>query len=343
MPPTRPARRTLWRRPQTRTIVIVGILLVAAIIALIAWAGVLITQGMYTVFAQPPTVGTVTVAPEQSKARIALEHIEMDAEERAATEYLAAQPTAYWLTPEQDPLGTVGATVSSLIAQAREQGRAAAMVVYGLPDRDCGNHSAGGLTAEEYPRWVAQIGAALRTAPDVQKIVVLEPDSIALSTECGDTGARAGYLSSAVDALTSTATWIYIDGGHSSWHSADEMAGLIEQTGLIGKVRGVATNVSNYQSTFDEFAYAHALSERLDGTHAIIDTSRNGRATAGATWCNPSDQRVGEPGGTYGDEVIDTTLWIKPPGESDGTCNGGPAAGLWWPHGAEELTRGVRG
>jgi endoglucanase len=22
---------------------------------------------------------------------------------------------------------------------------------------------------------------------------------------------------------------------------------------------------------------------------------------------------------------------VKPPGESDGECNGGPAAGRWWP------------
>jgi endoglucanase len=32
-------------------------------------------------------------------------------------------------------------------------------------------------------------------------------------------------------------------------------------------------------------------------------------------------------------------LWIKPPGESDGPCNGGPAAGAWWPDAAIELTR----
>ncbi|MET0953525.1 MAG: hypothetical protein ABWX57_09565 [Aeromicrobium sp.] len=29
--------------------------------------------------------------------------------------------------------------------------------------------------------------------------------------------------------------------------------------------------------------------------------------------------------------------WVKHPGESDGTCNGGPAAGLWWRAGALAL------
>jgi len=332
-------RRRISRRAIVITAISAGAVLVLGAIAVV---GVFITQGVHAVLAQPPAVGTTVIAPEQSKARVALDHIDMAADATAATQYLAAQPTAYWLTPEQDPIGTVGSTVLSLITQGRDQGRATAMVVYGLPDRDCGNHSAGGLSPEDYPRWVREIGKALKTAPDEQKIVVLEPDSIALTSECGDIPTRATYLSDAVDALSSTGTWIYIDGGHSAWHSADEMADLIGQMGIIDRVRGVATNVSNYQSTYDEFAYAHALSARLGGTHAVIDTSRNGLATAGATWCNPSGQRVGDPGGTFGDDVVDTNLWIKPPGESDGTCNGGPDAGRWWPQAAEELTRDVR-
>lgn len=330
------------RRPSTRTIIILAVIAAIVVIALIATLGIVITQGVLRMTAQPPAVGTVVIAPEQSKALQALDHVEMDADEAAATQYLGAQPTAYWLTPEQDPIGTVGGTVVSLVSQARDQRKTAAMVVYGLPDRDCGNHSAGGLSAEDYPTWVDEIGAALRTAPDVQKIVVLEPDSIALASECGEISARAGFLSAAVDALSGTGTWIYIDGGHSAWHSPDDMAALIRQMGIIDRVRGVATNVSNYQSTYEEFAYAHALSDRLGGTHAIVDTSRNGVASAGATWCNPSGQRIGDAGGTFGDDVVDTNVWIKPPGESDGTCNGGPPAGHWWPAGAEELTRDVR-
>jgi endoglucanase len=30
-------------------------------------------------------------------------------------------------------------------------------------------------------------------------------------------------------------------------------------------------------------------------------------------------------------------LWVKEPGESDGTCNNGPAAGEWWNERALEL------
>lgn len=43
--------------------------------------------------------------------------------------------------------------------------------------------------------------------------------------------------------------------------------------------------------------------------------------------------------------LVDVFLWVKPPGESDGTCNGGPAAGRWWPEYAlglaERQTRSI--
>lgn len=32
-----------------------------------------------------------------------------------------------------------------------------------------------------------------------------------------------------------------------------------------------------------------------------------------------------------GEPALDAYLWIKRPGESDGECRGGPAAGQWWP------------
>ena len=34
---------------------------------------------------------------------------------------------------------------------------------------------------------------------------------------------------------------------------------------------------------------------------------------------------------------LDALLWVKLPGESDGTCNGGPAAGQWWQEMALEM------
>jgi endoglucanase len=316
-------------------------LAVAGVLALLGVIGWLTSWGLQVLSARPPAVGTTIVAPEESKAAKALAATTPGTDAHEATEYLAGQPTAYWLTPEEDPIGEVFGRVSHLAREAREQDAALAVVVYGLPGRDCGNFSAGGLDEPDYVTWTEQIAAALRSAGDVQKIVVLEPDSLALAPECGNVAERIGQLQGAIDRLAGPNTWIYVDGGHSSWLPADQMAGLIAQLDRGGVIRGFTTNVSNYNHASEEFPYAHELSRLLGGAHALVDTSRSGAGSNGE-WCNPRGRLIGEPGGTLGDDVVDTNLWIKPPGESDGECNGGPAAGVWWPQAAIELTREVR-
>ena len=96
-------------------------------------------------------------------------------------------------------------------------------------------------------------------------------------------------------------------------------------------------------------------------TRFVIDTSRNGQGpwTPTATypdaqnWCNPPGRGVGvRPTLTTGIALVDANLWIKIPGESDGSCNRGvagattdpewggivdPAAGQWFPEQALEL------
>ena len=338
-------RSTPAQRRRVKTGLVIGAVAVGAIILVagVAVIGVNAQNFFQMLAARPPAVGTTIVAPDESKAaQFETDAADMSAEERAATDYLAAQPTAYWLTPELDPIDKVWDRVAHLAAEAREQKAALAVVVYGLPGRDCGNHSAGGLDPDAYVQWTDLIGQALRNAQDVQKIVILEPDSLALAPECGNLAERVPQLQGAVERIAGVNTWIYLDGGHSSWLPAEQMADLIRQVGVLDRVRGFATNVSNYQTTSAEFDYAHRVSELLGGAHAVVDTSRNGAGPAGAEWCNPPGRLVGTPGGEYGDDVVDTNLWIKPPGESDGACNGGPAAGVWWPEAAVELTREAR-
>ena len=335
----RPRRRRRIPRP-----VLVGgaVVIVVALIAGIAVVGTLVTNLFTTLSARPPAVDIRIVTPDESKAAKAAGQEQPGSPAADAATWLAAQPTTYWLTPEIDPVDEVWDRVAHLAAEAREQDATVSVAVYGLPDRDCGNHSAGGLDPDAYREWTKRIGDALRNASDVRKIVVLEPDSIALAPSCGSLQDRAAHLRTAVENIRGVDTWIYLDGGHSAWHPASEMADLLRSTGLLGDVRGVALNVSNYQDTAREFDYAHQLSDLLGGTHAIIDTSRNGAGPAGSQWCNPGGRLVGAASGAYGDGVVDTTLWIKPPGESDGECNGGPPAGTWWPDAAIELTRESR-
>jgi endoglucanase len=280
----------------------------------------------------------VAVFSDTEAARVAASAPE-DSPEQAAAAYLAAQPTAFWLVPERDPIGEVGPRVTSLAQEASDQGATSTIVVYGLPGRDCGNFSAGGLSEPDYATWTAEIGAAVR-ASGIDTIIVLEPDSIALAQECGNLAERAPQLQGAVTNLTADNADIYIDGGHSTWHSPEVMAGFIREMGVIDQVRGFVTNVSNYNTDADEVAYARQLSGLLGGAQAVIDSGRNGVGSTGE-WCNPPDRRVGSAPGTVHDDVVDTNLWIKVPGESDGTCNGGPPAGAWWPQSAIVLTTDV--
>ena len=116
------------------------------------------------------------------------------------------------------------------------------------------------------------------------------------------------------------------------------MAELLREAG-VADATGFATNVSNYNTTEDEIAYAEELSGLLDGAHYVIDTSRNGSGSNGE-WCNPSGRTVGQQPLTAQAEHLDANLWVKAPGESDGACNGGPLAGVWWPEQAVQLAKG---
>ncbi|MEV8268631.1 glycoside hydrolase family 6 protein [Microbacterium sp. NPDC076911] len=286
--------------------------------------------------ASPPSPGDALMVAEESKARTA-SLVESDRDAVAAATYLADVPTAVWLTPESYPLESVRELTSDLLDEAKRADAAATLVIYGLPERDCGQYSAGGLDPDDYVLWTEEIALALADAPDVKTIIVLEPDSLALAPECGNVAERIEQLSDAADVLIGENVWLYVDGGHSNWLPASEMAAMISQ--IDGdSVRGFATNVSNYNSLAKEALYAAELSELLDGAHAVVDTSRSGAGSTGK-WCNPPNRLIGEAPATYSDDVVDTNLWVKPPGESDGTCNGGPPAGDWWPAAAIELTR----
>jgi endoglucanase len=85
-------------------------------------------------------------------------------------------------------------------------------------------------------------------------------------------------------------------------------------------------------TTASQRTYGDQLSGLIGGKHYIVDTSRNGLGpTADGEWCNPSGRALGDrPTAATGDVLADAYFWIKRPGESDGTCNGGPAAGAWW-------------
>ncbi|UDY25165.1 glycoside hydrolase family 6 protein [Nocardioides sp. Kera G14] len=254
-------------------------------------------------------------------------------EEQALVQRIALTPTAIWLTPEEHPTDEVATFVRSVIAAAGTQ--LPVFVIYGIPARDCsGGHSSGGLDPSGYSAWVQAIGGALSGDP----VVILEPDALASALACNLVEQREELLDGAIGALSSAAT-IYVDAGHADWVPAEQMAQMLSTIG-IERTRGFSVNVSGYDGDAGERAYAETLRTALPGAHYVIDSSRNGHGATGGDWCNPADQALGEsPAAVQDGTGLDAHLWIKPPGESDGTCNGGPAAGTFWPARAVALAR----
>jgi endoglucanase len=263
--------------------------------------------------------------PQSLAAKAAAQAEAAESPSAAILQKLAAQPAGIWLTPEKYPTATVGDTVTGILDAADAEGATPVFVVYGVPNRDCGNFSTGGLTASEYPLWVSAIAGSFvgRSA-----VVILEPDALALSSQCGNTEERIAQIKGAVDTFSDTDAVVYLDGGHSTWLPATEMAQLLNRAG-ISEVRGFATNVSNYNSTVKERAYGEKLSSLTGGSYYVVDTGRNGAGSNGE-WCNPTGRALGAVPTVSAVGHLDAQLWIKPPGESDGTCGGGPAAGEWW-------------
>lgn len=250
----------------------------------------------------------------------------------AELDILASTPSARWLGEWS---GDIRAAADQYVGEAAADGRMPVLVAYSIPQRDCGSYSGGGLSADTYGQWIRDLGAGIGDRPAV---VILEPDAVALADCLSSTDRSQRYrlLSDAISTLSSNAnTVVYLDAGHSDWHSPDEMASRLEAAG-VANARGVSLNVSNFGTTNDQIAYARALRDRI-GVQAVIDTSRNGNGSNGE-WCNPVGRAIGaKPSATTTDPGIDAYLWVKTPGESDGTCNGGPGAGQFWIDGALAL------
>ncbi|WP_129787462.1 glycoside hydrolase family 6 protein [Promicromonospora panici] len=244
---------------------------------------------------------------------------------------IALTPQAYWVGDWADADQT-RQQVADYTGRAAAAGQTGMLTVYAIPGRDCGNHSGGGVPESEYARWVDTVASGIEGSP----IVVLEPDALAQLGDCDGQGDRVGYLRYAAASLSDAGARVYIDAGHSGWLSASEAARRLQLIGFTDAV-GFALNTSNYQTTADTQAYAEQVSSQVGGHPYVIDTSRNGNGSNGE-WCNPRGRALGEQPRFVDDgTALDALLWVKLPGESDGACNGGPAAGQWWQEIALEL------
>jgi len=148
---------------------------------------------------------------------------------------------------------------------------------------------------------------------------------------------------------------MYIDAGHGGWlgwndnlqPGADGISSVWKTAGSPKQVFGIATNVAGWNAfsqTPGEFAgapdgkYNKCQDEKTFvetfcpyitkggmPCHAIVDTARNGvtglRKEWG-DWCNVNGAGFGaRPTTTTGSTLVDSFVWVKPGGESDGTSD----------------------
>jgi endoglucanase len=257
----------------------------------------------------------------------------------ALMDKIAQQPIAQWVGGWNVDIGRDVADAVSRITGARAL---PIFVAYNIPGRDCGQYSAGGANGSTaYKKWIHDFANGLGNR---RAVVVLEPDALAGMTCLSPAlqQERLNLIHDAVRVLKAHGAAVYIDAGHARWVAPAEMANRLNRAG-IADADGFSLNISNFLSTSVNIAYGTEVSKRVGGKHFIIDTSRNGQnLTRAGNWCNPTGQRVGAAPTTHtGNPLVDAFLWIKTPGESDGTCGGGPAAGKWWAEYALGLAGGA--
>lgn len=229
---------------------------------------------------------------------------------------IATQPQGVWLIDDG-----AASQVADVIARARVEGGVPIFVVYGHRVR----------SGAAYRTWLDRVAAAMATA---QSIAIIEPDA-------WDEARYIPAVAYAVEQIKRVAgknVYKYIDAGHPGW-----MADSTKLRSLrIDDAEGFSLNVSNFVRTRECIAAGRSLANQVNKGF-IIDTSRNGRGTAGGHWCNPTHQALGEDPRWVGDSYLHAALWVKRPGESDGDpstdriCGDHPPPGEWDQEYAEGL------
>jgi endoglucanase len=238
---------------------------------------------------------------------------------------LIGVPVTDWISEETT---TITEKIKVSIQLASQEKQLPVFCIYNIVGRDINQYSKGGVKdANAYIDFIKRLDKLFGATP---MIIILEPDSLSQATELSapEQQQRFALLKNAVQILNKNKErFIYLDGGHSDWHSPEEQAKLLQQAG-IEQARGFSLNVSNFQTAEDSVKYAQALSKLTNGKGAIIDTSRSGLGPSpDKEWCNPSGRALGLLPTTQTHAPVDALLWVKHPWTSDGDRAGAPPAG----------------
>jgi len=279
---------------------------------------------------------------------------------------VAEVPTFQWIDT-LSKIPRIEDTLDDIRAANKAGGNyAGQFVVYDLPDRDCAAAASNGEYSiidggeEKYKNYINTIRDVLISYSDIRVILVIEPDSLAnmvtnMSVEKCKNAADVYIRSTiyAVKQLNLPNVAMYLDGGHAGWlgwpanqpGAASVFSNIYIQAGKPKALRGIATNVSNYNgfslasappytspnAVYDEKKYVNALGPLLEsagwpGAKFIVDQGRSGKQPTGQLewghWCNAIGTGFGtRPTSNTGDSWVDAFVWIKPGGEADGTSD----------------------
>ncbi|KAG4102374.1 cellobiohydrolase [Neocallimastix lanati (nom. inval.)] len=264
----------------------------------------------------------------------------LDGDLKAKAEKVKSVPTAVWLAWE----GAPGEVAQHLEAAGT---KTVVFIMYMIPTRDCNaNASAGGASSlEAYKGHVDNIANTIKSHPNSKVVMILEPDTLgnlvtANSEACKNVHTlHKNALSYGVNVFGSMSNVsVYIDAAHGAWlgNSTDKVAAVIKEilnNAPNGKIRGLSTNISNYQPVASEYGYHQKLASALSAVgvpdmHFVVDTGRNGVGISSDTWCNLvgtgfGERSKGNP--NPGMPLLDAYMWLKTPGEADGSSSGARA------------------
>ena len=253
---------------------------------------------------------------------------------------ITSQPTGFWFgSSPSRPIKRVQSRVHRLLKRAHPF--QPVLVLYSIPHRDLGHYSKGGHKDDmHYLNFIKDFTKGLE---DFSPIVIFEPDAIPhipkLDFESGLR--RITLIRKALSILSQSNAHIYLDIGHPEWLTPQQVKKYLSFYDL-SNIRGVSINTSNYYTTEECIEFGDKINE-LVNLHYVIDTSRNGVGSLSKDdWCNPPNRAIGVfPTTRTSSEFCDAYLWIKVPGESDGTLNGGPKAGRFFLKQALSLIRNI--
>jgi|TARA_B100000085_G_C18535517_1_gene509803 endoglucanase len=252
---------------------------------------------------------------------------------------ITSQPIGHWFgSSPTKPTKRVKSRVHRLCRRAHPH--QPIIVIYSIPNRDLGHYSRGGHKEEKsYLKFIREITAGIG---DYNPIIIFEPDAIPhiSNMKFEDGFRRLQLIKKSLQILQRCNGRLYVDMGNPKWLKPNQVKRYIDW--INEPIDGFVVNTSNYWDLKTCHQWGDKVSKMVN-LHYLIDTSRNGVGSLGTDdWCNPPNRALGVfPTTRTSSEYCEAYLWIKVPGESDGTLNGGPKAGRFFLEQALSLIENV--